>query len=134
MDRPVAMDQVHKDEHSDIHFHLRHSSLSGFPYMNQDLDSASNNIYNQQHQMNLLPQKNDPVLQQLLTQIASMQANIKELSTNNADPKRTTVGKLQTNNPKTGQPWKRYCWSCGCCTHWSKYCSHVAPVLKKPIK
>ena len=23
-------------------------------------------------------------------------------------------------NPKTGKPYKRYCWSCGCCDHWGR--------------
>ena len=22
--------------------------------------------------------------------------------------------------PKTGLPWKRYCWLCGCCAHWGR--------------
>ena len=25
-------------------------------------------------------------------------------------------------NPKTRLPWKRYCWTCGCCSHWGKNC------------
>ena len=25
-------------------------------------------------------------------------------------------------NPKTGQEWKHYCWTCGCCPHWGKNC------------
>ena len=25
-------------------------------------------------------------------------------------------------NPKMGLPWKRYCWLCGCCVHWSRAC------------
>ena len=28
----------------------------------------------------------------------------------------------QDINPKTGKKFKRYCWSCGCCTHWGKNC------------
>ena len=28
-------------------------------------------------------------------------------------------------NPRTGNPWKRYCWTCGCCDHWGK--DHVGP-------
>ena len=27
-------------------------------------------------------------------------------------------------NPKTGKKFKRYCWSCGCCTHWGKDCNN----------
>ena len=25
-------------------------------------------------------------------------------------------------NPKNGKAWKRYCWTCGCCDHWGKFC------------
>ena len=25
-------------------------------------------------------------------------------------------------NPRTGRPWKRYCWTCGCCDHWGRTC------------
>ena len=27
-----------------------------------------------------------------------------------------------TVNPRTGKPWRRYCWSCGCCDHWGRNC------------
>ena len=30
-------------------------------------------------------------------------------------------------NPCTGKQWKRYCWTCGCCPHSSKYCPTKAP-------
>ena len=29
---------------------------------------------------------------------------------------------LDNINLKTGQTWKRYCWSCGRCFHWSRHC------------
>ena len=38
-----------------------------------------------------------------------------------------TTGNNNNINPKTGLPWKRYCWTCGCCTHWSKNCTIKAP-------
>ena len=25
-------------------------------------------------------------------------------------------------NPRSGKKFKRYCWSCGCCTHWGQDC------------
>lgn len=30
-------------------------------------------------------------------------------------------------NPRTGKPWRRYCWSHGCCNHWSNKCPHRKP-------
>ena len=29
---------------------------------------------------------------------------------------------LPTVNPRTGRPYKRYCWTHGCCTHWGREC------------
>ena len=69
--------------------------------------------------MNLVPQKQDPMLQQLLTQISSMQSQIEKLSTTDSGSRKQEKPS-STINPKTGRQWKRYCWSCGCCTHWSK--------------
>ena len=31
-------------------------------------------------------------------------------------------GVLEDTNLETGKFWKIYCWSCGCCTHWSCNC------------
>ena len=25
-------------------------------------------------------------------------------------------------NPRTGRPYRRYCWTCGCCDHWGRNC------------
>ena len=30
-------------------------------------------------------------------------------------------------NPKTGKPFKRYCWYCGCCDHWGRNCTNKKP-------
>ena len=29
---------------------------------------------------------------------------------------------LPTVNPRTRRPYKRYCWTHGCCTHWDRHC------------
>ena len=29
---------------------------------------------------------------------------------------------IPRTNPRTGQPYKRYCWSHGCCGHWGRHC------------
>ena len=29
-----------------------------------------------------------------------------------------------TINPRTGRPYKRYCWSHGCCAHWGRDCQN----------
>ena len=68
----------------------------------------------------------DPILEQLLKQMAAMQTQLgnmtnKKSYTTKATNKENTAP-MDNINPKTGQPWRRYCWSCGCCPHWSKYC------------
>ena len=30
-------------------------------------------------------------------------------------------------NPTTGRPWRRYCWTCGCCDHWGRFCPNRKP-------
>ena len=30
-------------------------------------------------------------------------------------------------NPKNGKAWRRYCWTCGCCDHWGRFCSNRKP-------
>ena len=42
-------------------------------------------------------------------------------------PPATTPTTNKNINPKTGLEWKRYCWSCGCCAHWSKNCPAKKP-------
>jgi hypothetical protein len=74
----------------------------------------------------------DPVLQQLLAQMAQMQQKIENLTlTNNGSKKKSRANRNLKNsasptdkiNPKTGRQWRRYCWSCGCCDHWSRDCT-----------
>ena len=31
-------------------------------------------------------------------------------------------GRNNKIDPRTGRAWRRYCWSCGCCDHWSCFC------------
>ena len=75
--------------------------------------------------------------QQMATQMAQMQAQLANLTSVNQGGNNTfqqgtqfrrerqQFGKQAESddiNPKTNQPWKRYCWTCGCCTHWSRNC------------
>ena len=67
---------------------------------------------------------NNPMIAQLMEQMEIMQtqlAAVCSLVPNESIPNDATK-KDNTINPKTGKPWKKYCWSCGCCTHWSKTC------------
>ena len=85
-----------------------------------------------QHQIFIAAQTNDtPMMYQLLQQIQVMQQQISGLMLTNKQLSHHGGNILSTNqggqnkdlNQKTGLPWKHYCWSCGCCPHWSKNCS-----------
>jgi len=78
----------------------------------------------QETMMMNMKSKRDPIIDQLMKQMTVMSNQIQALSGGN----NTNTGTGQSGsssshiNPKTGQEWKRYCWSCGCCTHWGKNC------------
>ena len=58
-------------------------------------------------------------LQTILTQMKTPQNELHALK---SQP--TTSDK--NINPRTGKQWKRYCWTCGCCPHFSNYCPNKA--------
>ena len=71
----------------------------------------------QQHQNN--------TIQQLTKQLLTLQTQLNNLTLVNQNNPSITGNKNQNQNlinPRTGQPYKRYCWSCGCCSHWGKNC------------
>lgn len=71
--------------------------------------------------MNVKAKQRDPIIDQLLKEMTLMRNQIQILGgSNNRLNEQTTQSDLI--NPKTGQSWKRYCWSCGCCVHWGKNC------------
>lgn len=64
-------------------------------------------------------------MQHLQNELASIKAHLQGLTLTNTP----TIPPLQTNkhnnidiNPKTGRPYQRYCWTCGCCPHWGRNC------------
>ena len=55
---------------------------------------------------------------QLLREMQEMKNTVKNLTLTNQQSKK----EQKDVNPKNGLPWKRYCWSCGCCAHWGRNC------------
>ena len=47
---------------------------------------------------------------------------VDSLETKLGNTKNTSTDKDNGINPRTGRPWKRYCWTCGCCDHWGRTC------------
>ena len=56
--------------------------------------------------------------------IAQLQQKVDTLSSQLQSSQNTVAPTLDIN-PKTGKPYKRYCWTCGCCNHWGKH--HPSP-------
>ena len=78
----------------------------------------------QEKMMMNMKSKRDPIIDYLMKQMTAMSNQIQALSGgNNMNTGTGQSGSLSSHiNPKTGQEWKRYCWSCGCCSHWGKNC------------
>ena len=78
----------------------------------------------QETMMMNMKSKRDPIIDQLMKQMTVMSNQIQALSGgNNMNTRAGQSGSSSSHiNPKTGQEWKRYCWSCGCCAHWGKNC------------
>ena len=84
----------------------------------KQIQSDNNNSHDQEdHKMLAMKGDHEPLVELLLKQMTSMQSQLQNLSTNTGTFKSTKSDQI---NPKTGQPWKRYCWSCGCCPHWGE--------------
>ena len=76
----------------------------------------------QEKMMMNVKSKQDPIIHQLMKQMTAMSNQLQALSSgNNMNTGTGQTGSLSPHiNPKIRQEWKRYCWSCGCCTHWGK--------------
>ena len=62
----------------------------------------------------------DPAILQLLKKMEAKITCLEAAASNKA-----SVINPETNT-RTGQPYKRYCWMHGCCTHWGKKCPNKA--------
>ena len=87
---------------------------------------APTNSMEQEKMMAAIRQQEDPQVTALKLQLELLQKQFLMLKTpSGTGQEGGTKDEGSTNqdiNPKTGQSWKRYCWSCGCCGHWGKYC------------
>lgn len=99
------------------------------PELEQQVSSKNHTEVNN---MLAVQQQHNTTLQQLTKQLQSLQNQLTNLILTNQNPayQQSKLQKDNIINPKTGQLYKRYCWSCGCCPHWSKNC----PVKKKGRK
>ena len=80
--------------------------------------SQSQNEYQMQHSANSVT--SDKMMEKLLKSFQELQLKVDTMCKNTTENKNNN--KLPTINPRTGQPYKRYCWTHGCCAHWSRQC------------
>ena len=96
-----------------------------FPMQAQPFLAENNYICPQANAMPT-PQPSANVLQTLLSQMQQMQNDIAGLTLSNSSykPRNRNQSNISNSeiNPRNGKPWKRYCWSCGCTTHWGRNC------------
>ena len=109
------------------------SSWAGYSnqYMQLLPKQSSEHIAPLKQMFGVTDNNNNAMMQQLLQQMQTMQQQISGINLTNQQQNQfggkyntTNQGGNNKNvNPRTGLPWKRYCWLCGCCTHWSKNCA-----------
>ena len=106
-------------------------SAYGHPYM-QPFEQMKMDTPTQHNIFAAYQSAKDPMMDQMLQQLKTMQTKISGLTLKNKKPNASKhKGSIlqsdqilnNTCNPKTGLLWKRYCWLCGCCPHWGKTCS-----------
>ena len=120
---------ISSQNQENIHPNIQPPSLNPPPPQWSHLPQACLPInpspFDQQHGMNQTTSEQTTIAQ-LLQEMQNMRTTIDNLTLSNRQS--SNKGPFdKTTNPRTGQPWKRYCWSCGCCPHWSRNC----PVKKK---
>ena len=62
------------------------------------------------------------LLQDLQAKVDTLSDENKSLKFNRRRPRTYDTPDELTHHPVTGKPYKRYCWSDGCYTHWGKNC------------
>ena len=100
--------------------------IEALTHFNQ-LDSQSNQSFSDVSSSFTLPpvaansiqySPSNETIQQLLNTVKELSVKVEKLSSRNQSNRNTN----NDINPKTGKPFKRYCWSCGCCPHWGRNC------------
>ena len=87
----------------------------------QNLMAALENL--ESNQENIPPQaqvnavQSDRALLTIIEQLNKKVAALDSKITNQNTIQRTPGLEI---NPKNGKPYKRYCWTCGCCNHWGR--------------
>ena len=104
-------------------------TLTQYGHMERELEQAQGQ---QELQVNALTNgyRTDPALLRTLEALSTQVAELHTQGQNgncNGTPPRGGNHNLPSIKPRTGKPYKRYCWSHGCCNHWSRHCNNKNP-------
>ena len=105
-----------KDNQEDINYQLSKETIRQNDEENQIMMAMKDKM-----------EPNNLMIEQLMKQIVDMKSQLQCLVIGKGSRMSSTSDLV---NPKIEQPWKRYCWSCACCTHWVE----IALIKRQDIK
>ena len=87
-----------------------------------DSDNISNMTSNMSSQSNSTEKSMVQMLQQMMNKMSELETKVKKGGRTNTKGGSNYTSKL---NPMIEKPWKRYCWTYGCCDHLGKLCPNL---------
>ena len=98
---------------------------------NQEYTSGSSNKENElpseiSDMISNVSSKTSSSEKNILSMLRKMMEKMNDLETRVQDKVPASKKVFEKLNPKNGKAWKRYCWTCGCCDHWGKFCPKPA--------
>ena len=105
------------------------SALSMFAEMENQEDEENTPPCPPAEAANKMLTNEDRILKMMEKMEAKFDAKFKELSTNcgGGNNNNRNRNKDESINPRTGKPWKRYCWTHGLVSYFGKDCKNKAP-------
>ena len=64
----------------------------------------------------------DTMLEKIMKEFRELKDRVETLANGQPTSQVTSRKRGKDINPRTGKPYRRYCWSCGCCNHWGRFC------------
>ena len=106
------------------------SALSMFAEMDDQENQENNPPCPPAEAANKMLTNEDRILKMMEKMEAKFDAKLKELTTNRnrgGNNNRGNRTRDESINPRTGKPWKRYCWTHGLVSYFGKDCKNKAP-------
>ena len=93
----------------------------------QNIAEANNNLPSEiSNMISNISSKSSSSDQNILSMLQKMIEKMSELESKDHESSSNKAKVITKFNPKNGKAWKRYCWTCGCCDHWGKFCTQPA--------